>query len=46
MVTFDCPFCDQPVGLEADSGEARCDECSVVLELASEAGPAEVAMAA
>jgi hypothetical protein len=46
MITFDCPFCDQPVGLAADSDEARCDECSVILDFAPEPAAPEVAKAA
>ena len=45
MITFDCPFCDQPVHLEAHADEARCDECSVVLEFSPEPA-AEIARAA
>jgi hypothetical protein len=46
MITFDCPFCDQAVGLEAEAEDARCDECGVVLELAPDAAPGELAVAA
>jgi hypothetical protein len=46
MITFDCPFCDQAVGLEAEAEDARCDECGVVLELAPEATPVLMSAAA
>jgi hypothetical protein len=35
MVTFDCPWCTEPVGVEASSlDELVCDTCGVTVEIA------------
>lgn len=46
MVTIDCPFCDEPLRVDALGDEVRCDDCSIVLEFAPEPGHAIVARAA
>jgi hypothetical protein len=47
MVTVDCPWCDGPVALEAESAVVRCDACRVAVDLAVDpAGAPDLAAAA
>lgn len=46
MITIDCPWCDEPLRLEAADATVRCDECRVDLEFAPDAVPADIARAA
>jgi hypothetical protein len=41
MTTIECPWCTEPVGLEASSlSEIRCDGCGIAVEIAPDPPPA------
>jgi primosomal protein N' len=46
MITIECPFCDEPVRMDADAEAVRCDVCAVELEFAAEPRAGVVAIAA
>ena len=46
MVTLDCPWCDGPMALEAEAGDAACEGCAIRVELAPDPSPAPIARAA
>ena len=46
MLFADCPFCLQPVPLDAATGTMECRDCRVILELAGEPAPLVLAPAA
>ncbi|HEY0444030.1 MAG TPA: hypothetical protein VGC90_07405 [Candidatus Limnocylindrales bacterium] len=46
MVTMDCPWCNEPIRLEATDAAIRCDECRVEVEFAADEAAAEIARAA
>jgi hypothetical protein len=46
MITLDCPWCDGPMALEAESDDVACDGCSVRVELAPDPRPMVTARAA
>lgn len=41
MVTFECPWCTEPVGLEASRLDVlACDACGIAVEVAPDPAPA------
>jgi hypothetical protein len=46
MLFADCPFCLQPVPLDAATGTMECRDCLVILELAEDPEPLVLAPAA
>ena len=47
MVTVDCPWCTEPVGVEPASLETlACDTCGVTVEIAPDPAPVRVDRAA
>jgi len=50
MVTFDCPWCTEPVDLEAANVvnlvELACDACGVTVEIAPDPAPLRIDRAA
>lgn len=47
MVTFDCPWCTEPVGAESTSLDAlTCDACGITVEIAPDPAPLLVDRAA
>ena len=46
MLFADCPFCLQPVPLDAATGTMECRDCRIILELAWDPQPQVLAAAA
>jgi hypothetical protein len=46
MLFADCPFCLQPVPLDAATGTMECGDCRIILELAWDPQPQVLAAAA
>jgi len=46
MLFVDCPLCDSPAPFDAEGDALDCPVCAVVLELAPEEAPFELAAAA
>ena len=46
MLLVDCPLCDQAAPVDAASGDLACVACGVRLELAPDAAPLELPLAA
>lgn len=47
MVTFDCPWCTEPVAFHAPSlDELRCDACGIAVEVDPDPAPRQVDRAA
>ena len=46
MLFADCPFCLQPVPLDAVTGTMECRDCQILLELAEDPEPLVLAPAA
>lgn len=47
MVTFECPWCTEPVSLEASSlEELACDGCGIAVEIAPDPAPRRIDRAA
>jgi hypothetical protein len=46
MLFADCPFCLQPVPLDAVTGTMECRDCRIILELAGVPEPLVLAPAA
>ena len=46
MLLTDCPLCDRPATLEATTGDLDCDACGVHLDLAPDALPVDLGLAA
>jgi len=46
MLLADCPLCDHPAPLDGATGDLECDACGVRLEIAQDAAPEDLALAA
>jgi len=47
MVTFDCPWCTEPVHLDASAlDELACDSCGIAVEIAPDPAPIRIDRAA
>jgi hypothetical protein len=47
MVTFDCPWCTEPVRLEPSTlDELACETCGIVVEIAPDPVPVRIDRAA
>ena len=46
MLLVDCPLCDRPAPLDADTGSLTCDACGVHVELAPEPVQLDLPLAA
>jgi len=46
MITIECPFCDDPIRMDAHPDAVRCETCRVELEFASEDAVPVIAQAA
>ena len=46
MLFVDCPLCDRPGPLDAETGALDCAACATRFEVADEPAPVELAVAA
>ncbi len=47
MVTFECPWCTEPVSLETTClDELECDHCGIAVEVAPDPAPRRIDRAA
>ncbi len=46
MVTFECPWCTEPVDVDAGFDALACDACGISVEVAPDPAPREVDRAA
>jgi hypothetical protein len=47
MITFDCPWCTEPIGVESSNLDAfSCDGCGITVEIAPDPAPLPIDRAA